>query len=556
MAAGVPLSDMCASDCEELLQVIVQCARQMSRELPHQNTRRRRMTALLQECFRVQQYQRFLAQNQSKPFQTLAMRYHDFLAYIDSRKNLWEPATIFFTSAHGRHLPDLSIFQKDRSMTTHVAIEVLRCNLRVRFHQAMRQQYVLSACVAHVSMSQGVPYLSITDEDLLLQSIGKATVRHHMIWLLRLTDLDRPIPRGDVSQLGSIFFIADFQNSSSQHAIVPDNASILYGLGEDMSLQCVCIIAESRDDFFAVYDCMRSDHIIGEAIPIRTFLGLETPDAADRLDATTSHATPLPSTVISEHIASMVSRGGICVVDCIAGADVARLIQMSIKGLPIGDHDHIYICCHFRSQVADIYEQLQETFPGRVGQLTDVDNRPVMPFHHLESFLEKLWQKDAGHYDDELRKYDDLIRVTESMCYHAKRTYDASALDDQLKQLKALHERRNKYIWEEIYADRMKFREKCLSKIDIWCCSIKVLHSILSQKQGGCNVAEAKTCRLVFVVGAQHEQILSLSHFYCMRERLSYSVMGSKCHSQKNHARVRMTMRSAGLSADAFQYYH
>ena len=99
MAAGVPLSDMCASDCEELLQVIVQCARQMSRELPHQNTRRRRMTALLQECFRVQQYQRFLAQNQSKPFQTLAMRYHDFLAYIDSRKNLWEPATIFFTSA-------------------------------------------------------------------------------------------------------------------------------------------------------------------------------------------------------------------------------------------------------------------------------------------------------------------------------------------------------------------------------------------------------------------------------------------------------------------------
>lgn len=86
MAAGVPLSDMCASDCEELLEVIVQCARQMSRELPHQNTRRRRMTALLQECFRVRQYQRFLAQNQSKPFQTLAMRYHDFLAYIDSKK--------------------------------------------------------------------------------------------------------------------------------------------------------------------------------------------------------------------------------------------------------------------------------------------------------------------------------------------------------------------------------------------------------------------------------------------------------------------------------------
>ena len=70
-AAGVPLSDMYASDCEEMLQGIARCARQMLRELPHQNTRRRRMTALLQECFRVEQYQRSLAQNQNKPFQTL-----------------------------------------------------------------------------------------------------------------------------------------------------------------------------------------------------------------------------------------------------------------------------------------------------------------------------------------------------------------------------------------------------------------------------------------------------------------------------------------------------
>lgn len=151
-AAGVPLSDMYASDCEEMLQVIVRCARQMLRELPHQNTRRRRMTALLQECCRVEQYQRSLAQNQNKPFQTLAMRYHDFLAYVDAKTNLQEPATVFFTSAHGRHLPDLSIFQRDRSMATHVAMEVLRCNLRVRFHQAMKQQHALSACMAHVSV--------------------------------------------------------------------------------------------------------------------------------------------------------------------------------------------------------------------------------------------------------------------------------------------------------------------------------------------------------------------------------------------------------------------
>lgn len=524
--------DLNDEDAFDLLNALIECASALLRtQHDSSRCRYRRANHLRRECISRLESIRNRHTPSLNVFRGRMISADQFLAEHATVSQSWESSHSFFASTDAKHLTDLSLLDAHSDMSTNVALDALRHNLRSRLSCAVASGKIIGVHHGFLQRGEKKTYVYIPGGQIDASDYDCQTFKHCVIWLMRTSLYDKKIAQGGRLDGGSLFLCVGTSLNLTRLTILPDGSHLM--AADENSAPVVCIIARDVHEYIFTYECFKQASLSAWShsqqgtppfananVVLREFLGLAIEDPLSRPSgtATFSYHGQRDSVLMAKltekqrKIVETIFEKDMTILDCIAGAGKTTIMLAALDSIQMEGDDYILVTAPNKPMVARLAELLNDNLDDtkravRGGIDWDGDHPVDLIAAHLDR---EAMQACISEFET-LQVGRSAIDYETSNCVGCMNKQHMDGYWLHWENVRKLHAAYQIYLFHEVYHRAQEARKEAVGKINIIVATTSYARKLLGGEATWSPSFLRRRLIRVFVDEVHQESYLALS---------------------------------------------